>query len=124
MQFKPSALLAAVVGTILASSTLVAGSLVINTPAHARQCIPTLITWEGDPGLFFLLTIIIPQLVLKDGEPIQEYGGLPADQYNITWPTNVRAGTTVTLSLNNEAGEFAYTSPFTIKRGPDNCNPI
>ncbi|KAI9064925.1 hypothetical protein FKP32DRAFT_1624975 [Trametes sanguinea] len=116
MQFKPSALLA-IAGSLLASSSLVAGQLVINTPAHVRQCIPTEVTWSGAPGLFFLV-------VLKDGEPIQEFGGLPADQYSFTWGTNVRAGTNVTLQLNNAAGEFASTAPFVIKHGPHNCTLV
>ncbi|KAL7284842.1 hypothetical protein ACG7TL_002155 [Trametes sanguinea] len=117
MQFKPSTLLAAIAGSLVASSSLVAGQLVINTPNDVAQCVPTLVTWSGAPGPFFLL-------VLEDGQPIQEFGGLPADEYSFEWGTNVRAGTQVTLQLNNAAGVFAETSPFVIQDGPDDCNLV
>ncbi|OSC99269.1 hypothetical protein PYCCODRAFT_1438450 [Trametes coccinea BRFM310] len=60
MQFrKPSALLAALVGCLFASSSLVASQLVIDTPDDAVQCVPTVVEWTGAPGLFTLVRSLL-----------------------------------------------------------------
>ncbi|KAH9846733.1 hypothetical protein C2E23DRAFT_851688 [Lenzites betulinus] len=67
------------------------------------------------------MLIIYAFSVLVDGQPIQEFGGLPAETHNLTWPTNVREYTIVTLSLDDEAREEANSAPFVIQHGLENC---
>ncbi|KAI0816828.1 hypothetical protein BC628DRAFT_1405362 [Trametes gibbosa] len=107
----------AVAMVAIASSVLAQEPLTIDTPAVARQCEPTLITWHGGTGLFFLL-------VRENGEPIQEFGGLPADIHNFTWQTNVREGTLITFELADDAREDVTSAPFVIQYGPNNCTLV
>ncbi|EIW52083.1 uncharacterized protein TRAVEDRAFT_61417 [Trametes versicolor FP-101664 SS1] len=101
----------------LTASVFAQTPLTINTPAIARQCEHTLITWEGGSGLFFLV-------VLENGSPIQEFGGLPAGTQSFDWQTNVKKGTNVTLSISDEQRDTAESAPFIIRHGRNNCTVV
>ncbi|KAL7284838.1 hypothetical protein ACG7TL_002151 [Trametes sanguinea] len=106
MQFrKPSALLAALVGCLFASSSLVASQLVIDTPDDAVQRVPTVVEWTGAPGSS------------TTDSRFKEFGNLPADQDSFTWQTDVRAGTKVLLRLNDAAGDIAQSAGSVIQDG-------
>ncbi|KAJ3006342.1 hypothetical protein NUW54_g3973 [Trametes sanguinea] len=114
MQFKPPALLAAITGSLVASSSLsVAGQLVINTPDEAVQCVPTVIDWAGAPGMFMHYSAVA--LLIRSTPPVLCKGPFTLDSF--TWQTNVRAGTQVSLRLNDAAGDVAQSAPFVIKDG-------
>ncbi|KAI0673181.1 hypothetical protein C8Q78DRAFT_990466 [Trametes maxima] len=105
---------------IVASSVSAADPLVLNTPADAHQCIPTLITWSGGNGLFFLRV-----LSGIERNPIQEFGGLPADQHSFLWQTNVASGSLVSLDLADDVGgELVQSGFFVIGDGPSNCTLV
>ncbi|KAI0651110.1 hypothetical protein C8Q79DRAFT_1004427 [Trametes meyenii] len=126
---------------VAASSVFAADPLVLNTPANARQCIPTLITWSGGNGLFFLtpymefaepntsfLTAVSNICLVLSGierTPIQEFGGLPADQHSFLWQTNVASGSLVSLDLADDVGgELVQSGFFVIGDGPNNCTLV
>ncbi|KAI0771286.1 hypothetical protein BD413DRAFT_613369 [Trametes elegans] len=113
---KSLSLVCAIAG--LAVSAFGAKPLTINTPAVAQQCVPTNITWNGGSGLFFLLG---PCSLLNDGHPLQEFGGLPADQRFFVWETNIPAGIIVNFNIADENGDSADSAPFVIQPGPSNC---
>ncbi|KAL1948195.1 hypothetical protein VTO73DRAFT_12270 [Trametes versicolor] len=110
----------AVTAAALTASAFAQTLLTINTPAVARQCENTLITWEGGSAV----SSIISHPVLENGSPIQEFGGLPAGTQSFNWQTNVKKGTNVTLSISDEQRDTAESAPFIIRHGRNNCTVV
>ncbi|KAI0330397.1 hypothetical protein GY45DRAFT_1370799 [Cubamyces sp. BRFM 1775] len=110
------------------AASVAAYPLVINTPAEAEQCVPTLVTWEGGvPSYQLYLTM--PKLlaekhsllhsVISGGHLIGLFLDIDATQF--LWPVNVTAGTTVALQIVDSIGEAAQTASFVIQPGSTNC---
>ncbi|KAI0657784.1 hypothetical protein C8Q70DRAFT_1055551 [Cubamyces menziesii] len=96
------------------ASSIAAYPLVINTPAEAQQCVPTLVTWEGGVPSYQL-----KYAVISGGHLIGLFLDIDATQF--LWPTNVTAGTTVALQIVDSIGQAAQTGSFVIQPGSTGC---
>ncbi|KAI0649669.1 hypothetical protein C8Q79DRAFT_1006025 [Trametes meyenii] len=93
--------------------------LLINTPASAVQCVPTIITFSGGEEPFTLTCVI---LLITDSatnnQPITEtFTGLTGTSF--AWSTNVLAGTTAALNLTDSNGVTAFSAPFVVQNSDD-----
>ncbi|KAI0820666.1 hypothetical protein BC628DRAFT_1341437 [Trametes gibbosa] len=95
---------------LLAASTVALDPLVIDTPAVARQCEPTLVTWQGGKPSYQLS-------VVSGGHLIGLF--LDLDETQFLWPTNVSKGTAVALQVGDSLGNTAQTPSFVIQPGSD-----
>ncbi|KAI0325836.1 hypothetical protein GY45DRAFT_1374450 [Cubamyces sp. BRFM 1775] len=123
---------------VLFASTAVSATdeFVVDTPAGTKQCVPTVVSWSDGTGPYFLVrlsnrtspshakTKSCSQEVLAGGQPIHQFADIPSGATTFTWPTNVAAGTAVTLTMRDAEGSIAQTAPFVIGDGPSGCNPI
>ncbi|KAI0771288.1 hypothetical protein BD413DRAFT_552637 [Trametes elegans] len=119
--------LALVIAATLAASTMAQGVFVIDTPAVARQCIPTAITWRGGVGEdahFQKLRDSLTLPITSYGETLQSFPNIREGVNTFLWQTNVRAGTEIGLKLVDADGVIAQSSPFTVQDGPDWCDPL
>ncbi|KAI0325835.1 hypothetical protein GY45DRAFT_183715 [Cubamyces sp. BRFM 1775] len=100
-----------------AGAVTATGNFVLDTPVGTKQCSPTVMLWTGGIGPFLLVLI-------AGGQPVQQFGDIPVGATIFTWPTNVAAGTAVTVTMRDAEGKIAQTAPFVIQDGPDDCNFI
>ncbi|KAL1948201.1 hypothetical protein VTO73DRAFT_12276 [Trametes versicolor] len=99
------------------------GPFVIDTPANAAQCVPTLIVWSGGEAPFFLVRFLLPELVrcgfltrrLGLNRTIEDFANLSGQSF--TWGTNVAAGESVSALIVDATGSIAQSAPFSIQPG-------
>ncbi|KIM62692.1 hypothetical protein SCLCIDRAFT_9019 [Scleroderma citrinum Foug A] len=102
--------------TVLASVVLfVAGALAqftINTPGNVVQCEPTLISWSGGTGPYFLS--ILPG-ASPTGSALENLG--QQNSTSVTWTCNFPSGSSLGLTLRDSTGAVAQSAPFTVNPG-------
>ncbi|KAI0645343.1 hypothetical protein C8Q79DRAFT_1011422 [Trametes meyenii] len=121
----------------LTTSSFAADPLTINTPAVAKQCEPTLVTWQGGIPAYQLEYVESPTgglhpqhkengvadplfySVISGGHLIGLFLHINATSF--LWPTNVTAGTTVVLEVIDSNVAVAQTAPFVIQPGSVGC---
>ncbi|EED85968.1 predicted protein [Postia placenta Mad-698-R] len=90
--------------------------LTINTPSDVSECIPTLLTWSGGTGPYYLS---IEPGNDPSGAPLQQYG--PLDGTSFTWPTNITSSQQVSLTIKDSTGATNQCAPFNINAGSSSC---
>ncbi|RPD60546.1 hypothetical protein L226DRAFT_570040 [Lentinus tigrinus ALCF2SS1-7] len=100
-------------------------SLVINTPADATQCVPTVFTFSGGVAPFTLLFSPLPgslqrsqavHSILEDGNVIESFSGLTGPSF--VWSTNVPGGQSISVEIA-DASATAFTAPFVVLPSDD-----
>ncbi|KAF9816653.1 hypothetical protein IEO21_03958 [Rhodonia placenta] len=90
--------------------------LTINTPSDVSECIPTLLTWSGGTGPYYLS---IEPGNDPSGAPLQQYG--PLEGTSFTWPTNITSSQQVSLTIKDSTGATNQCAPFNINAGSSSC---
>ncbi|CAA7267024.1 unnamed protein product [Cyclocybe aegerita] len=122
----------------LAATSVIAQTFTINTPLNVVVCQPTLISWSGGVGPYFLvrllllLTTWLPNvelslpylfrgLILPAGQPaatpLLDLGSQTSTQ--VTWVTNLAVGTSGFFNLRDSTGALAQSGSFTVLAGGD-----
>ncbi|KAI9304199.1 hypothetical protein BJ944DRAFT_164039, partial [Cunninghamella echinulata] len=88
--------------------------LTIKAPTNPVECQPLLITWTGGERPYILSLHPGNE---PDAPAIVNFG--QQNGTSLTWNVNVKAGTSVGLTIRDSTGVTAQSAPFEINAGPD-----
>ncbi|KAF8732362.1 hypothetical protein AX14_004488 [Amanita brunnescens Koide BX004] len=89
-------------------------SLTIDTPASVVQCQPTLLTWNGGTGPYYLTILPGGQV---SAEPMETFTA--TDDTSKTWIANLDSSQPVTFALKDSTGQTAFSDQVTIRPSND-----
>ncbi|PBK75634.1 hypothetical protein ARMSODRAFT_970239 [Armillaria solidipes] len=96
----------------LVGSALAQGDLTINTPAGLTQCLPTLLSWSGGTGPYFLT---ITAGTDPNGNPVADLGQQSGTSF--TWTVTFPQGTGLVFNIRDQTGAVKQTAPVTVQTG-------
>ncbi|KAK0193764.1 hypothetical protein F5146DRAFT_998294 [Armillaria mellea] len=96
----------------LVGSALAQGDLTINTPAGLTQCLPTLLSWTGGTGPYFLT---VTSGTDPNGNPIANLGEQSGTSF--TWTVTFPQGTGLVFNIRDQTGAVKQTAPVTVQTG-------
>ncbi|KAK0223197.1 hypothetical protein IW262DRAFT_1295034 [Armillaria fumosa] len=96
----------------LVGSALAQGDLTINTPSGLTQCLPTLLSWTGGTGPYFLT---VTSGTDPNGNPIANLGEQTGTSF--TWTVTFPQGTGLVFNIRDQTGAVKQTAPVTVQTG-------
>ncbi|KAK0500489.1 hypothetical protein EDD18DRAFT_1102588 [Armillaria luteobubalina] len=96
----------------LVGSVLAQGDLTINTPSGLTQCLPTLLSWSGGTGPYFLT---VTSGTDPNGNPIANLGEQSGTSF--TWTVTFPQGTGLVFNIRDQTGSVKQTAPVTVQTG-------
>ncbi|PBL03641.1 hypothetical protein ARMGADRAFT_1022265 [Armillaria gallica] len=96
----------------LVGSALAQGDLTINTPSGLTQCLPTLLSWTGGTGPYFLTVTAGTD---PNGNPIADLGEQTGTSF--TWTVTFPQGTGLVFNIRDQTGAVKQTAPVTVQTG-------
>ncbi|KAK0235888.1 hypothetical protein EDD85DRAFT_1009501 [Armillaria nabsnona] len=96
----------------LVGSALAQGDLTINTPSGLTQCLPTLLSWTGGTGPYFLTVTAGTD---PNGNPIADLGEQTGTSF--TWDVTFPQGTGLVFNIRDQTGAVKQTAPVTVQTG-------
>ncbi|KAG7451161.1 uncharacterized protein BT62DRAFT_402673 [Guyanagaster necrorhizus] len=103
--FSLSAVIALIGGAL-------AQDLVINTPSGLTQCLPTLLSWSGGTGPYFLT---ITSGTDPNGNTLANLGEQSGT--SLTWTETFPQGTSLVFNVRDQTGTVKQTAPVTVQTG-------
>jgi len=94
-----------------------AKALSVSTPENVAQCGDTHITISGATGQYHVS--VVPSVDPCSHDALFESSALTGDSY--TWKTNLPAGTQAMIVVDDDAGNEAWSAPFTVGGGDASC---
>jgi len=95
-----------VIALVLAASTAFAQSLTINTPTDVQVCVPTIITWSGGTGPYF---VSLHDGNNPDGPALIDFGLVTGS--SLTWTPNQQIS--YSCNIKDSTGTIAQSARFT-----------
>ncbi|KAJ8589008.1 hypothetical protein M405DRAFT_768264 [Rhizopogon salebrosus TDB-379] len=106
---KPTTVFAALLSVVPA-----AFALTVNTPASVVECQPTLFSWSGGTGPYYLTLVPGGQSMAA---PIKSFPTQTGTSY--TWIADLQANTIFNIALKDSTGATSYSDIVTIESGSD-----
>lgn len=109
-------MLATFFSVALFSALGASAQLVLYTPASLNECQNTTITWTASTGPYSLFVVDTAD---PCGDALVDFGDI--DGITASWNVNITAGTSVTLTVIDDADNEAWSNAVTIGSGDSSC---